>query len=781
MSRLVNLDRDDHPNAAKSLVDWAALYADAGFLVFPCYALGPDGRCTCGKSDCRGPGKHPATVHGLRDASRDKGQLEAWFADSQRNLAIATGRASGVFVLDVDGPVGATAVAEWEAQYGPLPPTLRVRTGSGGTHYYFCYPTDGTIIGNRTHIEPQLGIQSAMGGIDIRGEGGYVIAPPSNHYSGGQYEWLDEGDTLLAPEREAIATAPPWLLDKINPPPMVRSAPPSAAGLTTAADVRQRASVYLAKMAPAISGQGGHNATFEAARVVVYGFDLGIEAGLELLLAEYNPRCAPPWSEAELRHKCQDADTKPFDQPRGHLRDAVRSGEKRVGRERMSHPPRETVAAVVAHSSLPTPPSALPTSPHWPDPPAAMAYTGLVGDWVRVVGLHTESASVGLLLQSLVMFGNALGRTAHRIADGTPHHTNEFVVLVGATGSGRKGTSGNVVTNWFDAAARDWSQHCRHGGVSSGEGLMWAIHDPIENRGAVVDAGVADKRLLVYEPEFANVLKQGERSGNTVSVILRQMWDGLPFIKSMTKTNPTAVTGGHVSLIGHITPTELQRLLTATEMANGFGNRILWALVRRANVLPDGGRAPDEQVNPLVGQLCERIQFGRSVGELDRSDCGRAVWHALYPELTRERHGLAEELLSRAAPHVLRLAMLYALLAGRKQIIGDDFRAAVAVWDYCERSVRHLFGSASGDPIADEVWNTIQAAMAKGVTRTELSNFFGRNLSAAKLGTTLQSLLANGRVRSEREETGGRPAERFFAVATATPPGSPLLRLAGLA
>src|SRR5262249_25067922 len=78
-------------------------------------------------------------------------------------------------------------------------------------------------------------------------------------------------------------------------------------------DVRSRAIAYLQKCPPAVSGQGGHDQTFEVARSIVYGFDLGPEVGFDLLQQHYNPRCVPPWSEAELRHKCHDADTRPYD------------------------------------------------------------------------------------------------------------------------------------------------------------------------------------------------------------------------------------------------------------------------------------------------------------------------------------------------------------------------------------------------------------------------------------------------------------------------------------
>src|SRR5205823_2555764 len=99
---------------------------------------------------------------------------------------------------------------------------------------------------------------------------------------------------------------------------------------------------------------------------------------------------------------------------------------------------------------------------------------------------------------------------------------------------------------------------------SSGEGLIWAVRDRIMKREKVkekgevsyveveADPGVSDKRLLVYEPEFANVLKQTERQGNTLSAILRQAWDGLD-LRTLTKNSPARSTGAHVSLIGHIT------------------------------------------------------------------------------------------------------------------------------------------------------------------------------------------------------------------------------------
>src|SRR4029453_2896452 len=125
--------------------------------------------------------------------------------------------------------------------------------------------------------------------------------------------------------------------------------------------------------------------------------------------------------------------------------------------------------------------------------------------------------------------------------------------------------------------------HCLTSGLSSGEGLIWAVRDPIEKQqpikegGRVVDyqlvtedAGVTDKRLLVIESELASTLKVMAREGNTLSPVMRQAWDGHD-LRTLTKSSSARATAPHISIIGHITRDELRRYLEATEAANGFG------------------------------------------------------------------------------------------------------------------------------------------------------------------------------------------------------------------
>jgi hypothetical protein len=106
------------------------------------------------------------------------------------------------------------------------------------------------------------------------------------------------------------------------------------------ADVEQRAIAYLAKMPPAVQGQGGSGVTMYAARVVVHGFDLGPDVGFRLLDSHYNHRCEPPWTEKELRHKCEDADTKPFNKARGWLLQQDRPSSRSTALAKVKSPPQ---------------------------------------------------------------------------------------------------------------------------------------------------------------------------------------------------------------------------------------------------------------------------------------------------------------------------------------------------------------------------------------------------------------------------------------------------------
>lgn len=182
-----------------SQLDSAIFFAEHGVPVVPLHGA-KDGICTCYKgSQCRSPGKHPITRNGLKDASAAIDQVEGWWMETpDANLGLLTGASTGLVVLDVDPRHGGdVSLLALQREFGPLPKTLRVKTGGDGEHYYFRHP--GHELRNKTDIRK---------GLDLRGDGGYIVAPPSIHASQKNYLWDGECDQL--------AELPRWLLNLLQ-------------------------------------------------------------------------------------------------------------------------------------------------------------------------------------------------------------------------------------------------------------------------------------------------------------------------------------------------------------------------------------------------------------------------------------------------------------------------------------------------------------------------------------------------------------------------------------
>ena len=394
---------------------------------------------------------------------------------------------------------------------------------------------------------------------------------------------------------------------------------------------------------------------------------------------------------------------------------------------------------------------------------------------MRLVEPHTEADSVALLGQFLVCFGNLIGRDPHIAVEADKHHTNEFMVLVGDTSKARKGTSWGHARRPLSSIEPEWADRRQQSGLSSGEGLIWAVRDPIVGRSPIReggrvtgyqevqdDPGVADKRLLVYEPEFASTLRVMEREGSTLSGVIRQAWD-TGDLRILTKKSPAIATGGHISIVGHVTREELRRYLGRTEAANGFANRFLWLCVRRSKLLPRGGRLQAADLHPVLDRLRRAADWARGQQQLDCSDAAWAFWDDVYENLSEGRPGLLGAVISRAEAHVLRLSLIYALLDCTPVIERCHLEAALSLWRYAEASARYIFGDALGDPFADELLDALRA-QPNGLTRTEISGHFGRHRSANEIARALAALSERNLVRSQSEVTRGRTAERWFPL-----------------
>ena len=672
-------DTTTDPRLGQEVLHAALGYAARGWHVFPCKARS----------------KMPLTAHGFRDATIDGATIRRWW-DKQphANVAIATGATSGLVVLDVDLHKGGLETLEdLEEKYGKLPDTIEAISGGGGRHIYLRHPGDT--------------IPSSAGklgsGLDIRGDGGYIVVPPSLHPTERRYEW----EISSQPADVQLAPMPQWLL---------RAATRREGKcLDNSGPIEEhRRNGTLTRLAGAMRRPG-----------------MSEDAILAALLKENELKCKPPLDAEEVQEIA-----------------------KSVGR----YDPAPSTRTMAVHDTQPKP------SIPWPEPLAEEAFHGLVGDVVRAIDPVTEADPAAILINFLTMFGSAVGRGPHAVAEDDRHGCNLHSVQVGDTAKGRKGSAFGRVRRLFYEVDPVWTDGHITSGLSSGEGLIWAVRDPIEKvidgEVKVVDPGVEDKRLLVFEPEFSAPLKVMAREGNTLSATLRQTWDS-GTLRILTKNSPARATAAHVGIIGHITKDELVRYLNDIEAGNGFANRFLWVCVRRSKVLPEGGGQPDYR--DMVPRLRAALEKAREIDQLKWDAEAWQIWVGIYPGLSEGKPGLFGAVTARAEAQVLRLSVLYAALDGDCAICPVHLMAALAIWEFCEVSARYIFGDALGDPVADRVLAGLRQS-PDGLKKTDIHRLFSRHASATRIDQALGLLLTAGRVQCEPINTDGRPVEVWRAV-----------------
>ncbi|MDA1270671.1 MAG: bifunctional DNA primase/polymerase [Chloroflexi bacterium] len=684
-------------------------YAKKGWAVFPLHSQ-VNGVCTCRNQECRNPAKHPRVEGGLKAATTDPDTITGWWTTwPNANIGVATGAVSGIVVVDTDlKNDGPSNWSDLQDIHGPIE-TLTVLTGSGGNHWVFLNPLDRTLKNTAGKLGP---------GIDTRGEGGYIVAPPSLHISGDRYEW---------DHKAAIAPVPDWVLDLWT-------------GSTNGVPTSER-DQWAEPIGDEIP-EGERNHTLMSLAGSMRRRGMSEEAILAALMVENRTRCKPPLPEDEVQAIAASVAQYPAGVP------------------------------AIPRQQDPLTDIAPPRKQQWPSPVDRAAYHGLTGELVDAIAPHTEADPVSILLTHLVYFGNAAGRGYHAKADAARHGTNLNVVIVGETSNSRKGSSREQIHRVYQEVDPDWADACIKGGMSSGEGLIWNVRDPIEKTEAIkennkftggyqthiIDQGLVDKRLLAYEPEYAQVLRVMSRETNTLSTQVRQAWD-TGMLRTMTKNTPAQATGAHISILGHITKDELLRELNEIEAANGFANRFLWACANRAQYLPEGGG--EAATGHLIKPLQAALEHAKTDRLIARDPQAKIAWNDIYRALSSGKPGLFGAITARAEAQVLRLSVLYAAMDRASEIQLPHLEAAMAVWEYCEASAAYIFGDATGDPVADRI---LEGLRIGPLNRTEISYLFKRNVNATRITQALALLAQAGLARQHMEQSDGRPIEVWAAI-----------------
>jgi hypothetical protein len=413
-----------------------------------------------------------------------------------------------------------------------------------------------------------------------------------------------------------------------------------------------------------------------------------------------------------------------------------------------------------------------PKPPPWPEMPIE-ALHGIFGDIVATLEPHTEADPAGLLACFIAYFGAAVGAGPHFRLSGTTQTARVNMLVVGDSARARKG-SAEAMARWVMRTADPAiATERRASGLNSGEGLIDAVRDPRwgkdkKGQDILLDEGVADKRLLLYEPEFAGrLLTAIKRSGSTISALLRMAWDD-GNLQTMNSRNPLRATGAHLCVIGNVTIDELLEGASTSDLTSGLLNRFLFVAVHATRRLPFGGILDDLVVEDLGRQLADRLHRARQRSRIDFGDSCQDTWPAAYDALMDDAPaGPLGHLAARGPVQVQRLALIYALAAGSTAIEVDHLASAVAFWSYCRDSAQLIFtgdvaGRVTGDIDGDQLLKLLIDS-DRPWSVMEIRDHFGwSGTKAAGVRARLEKLGLIKIVQIPREG-GGRPRTMVVA------------------
>jgi hypothetical protein len=270
-----------------------------------------------------------------------------------------------------------------------------------------------------------------------------------------------------------------------------------------------------------------------------------------------------------------------------------------------------------------------------------------------------------------------------------------------------------------------------------------------------------DRRLFLLSEEFASVIHVLGREAGQLSPLLRRAWDGGDLC-SHDGHRYVEASSAHISLVGHVTPSELVHHLSRIESHNGFANRCLWTCVRRSQSLPDGGTLPPEQHSEIAGELRRTLDWLQSQDDLlfSRTSAASKLWNDGYAALSQGREDAYGAATSRAEAQVLRLSAIYAALDRTRLIDACHLQAAFAVWDYCRASARVLFDTAPIDPTAQRIGQALDVS-SEGLTRLQIRALFHRHVSKERIDLALEQLLKLGLIHREIAAGRGRTTTRW--------------------
>ncbi len=277
----------------------------------------------------------------------------------------------------------------------------------------------------------------------------------------------------------------------------------------------------------------------------------------------------------------------------------------------------------------------------------------------------------------------------------------------------------------------------------------------------ITDPGIDDKRIFVLTEELSSALQAMAREGNTLSSIVRQIFDS-GNLEPLTKSSKIKATGAHIGVVGHITIFELNQLLKENEIHNGLINRFLWFCARRQKVIPFPEPIPDNDLIVFQSEIRDIVFFANRTESISFSADGREIWGEFYPELSESKGGFIGAVLERAPALVLRMAMLFCLIDRTNRISEEQLKTAIMLWRYCEQSARYIFGDKEiKNPLSKKILDMLSE---KPLSMSEIYKGLSSHTESASIQITVKALIERNKVCVSTIKTNGRPCTIYSIV-----------------
>jgi hypothetical protein len=665
-------------------------------------------------------GKRPLDQEWSSGPRQDPDAWRARLVGHNGNVGLVTG--GGIFVVDIDlYRDGAQDALDALTDMGLPSSTVTCITGGGGEHRYY-----------RSSIPVRSRPLEGFRGIEIKGDGGCVAVPPSVHpESGRAYEW-EEG---FGPDEIEIAT-PPDDVRELLAGAHVREY--EAAGELDERD--EQAVNILIEHFGAHSPRQRDNRYVEITRP---GKDDGVSATVGYLGRGATKVWSSNWPQL----------------PAGAY--DLSALRKRAGVPGPVYAIKDAPGAVPDGYRLWT-----PADDEIPDPELSRAvYQGPVGAYLDLIAGRTEAHPAPVGIQLLACLGTIIGRRAAYRAGRVQHHCNLFAAIVGPSAEGAKGVADDEALALIRSLDNSFLAHHAIGGLGSGEALVRELADGQDPP--------AERRRVIHDAELSSVLKVVRREGSILGDIIRKAFDYNPLRHSTVSNKFVTASDHHVAVVGSITPDELRALIDDLSIANGFGNRFLYAWSRMTTPLPDGGDVDPiealaivDRIQRALDQLEHRISVNGSF-TFPFDPAAKDRWHDWYVERrTGSGEGIARSLSARHVAHAARASLIYAALDGSPVIRLEHLDAAIGWCDYSIDTVGKVFACALGGR-AEQLLRAVRDAMPDGIYGTTLHSTIAHNWKRGELAEVRQQLEERHLVHVIREpgDGAGRPRERYVAIA----------------